>query len=141
MRTKVPLSNVCKFDFGNGANRSVSLDFSLVSTQLTKTALSSFSAVSDAWRLCLCDAYWHFSTDGYHFLLCCELLRYSAERLIGSSVEAGTNNTALCFRAAIHRLLNCLIHSNLSECTLGATMDCILSVHKPDVPLRLALSI
>ena len=40
------LPNVCKFDFDNGANRSMSFDFIIVSTQLTKAALSFFSAVS-----------------------------------------------------------------------------------------------
>ena len=43
------LTNVCKFDFGNGANRSISLDFSLVSTQLPKAAVSIFSAVSRSY--------------------------------------------------------------------------------------------
>ena len=40
------LPNVWKFDFGNGANRSISLDSSLVFTQLMKTALSFFYAVN-----------------------------------------------------------------------------------------------
>ena len=45
------LSNVCKFDFGNGANRSISLDFSIVSTQLTKAAWPFFSAVSRSYAM------------------------------------------------------------------------------------------
>ena len=43
------LPNVSKLDFGNGANRSMSLDFSIVSTQLTKAALTFFSAVSRSY--------------------------------------------------------------------------------------------
>ena len=39
-------TNGCKLDFGNGANKSISFDFSLFSAKLTKAALPLFSAVS-----------------------------------------------------------------------------------------------
>ena len=38
--------NGCKLDFGNGANKSISFDFSLFSAKLTKAALPLFSAAS-----------------------------------------------------------------------------------------------
>ena len=38
--------NGCKVDSGNGANKSISFDFSLFSAKLTKAALPLFSAMS-----------------------------------------------------------------------------------------------
>ena len=38
--------NGCRLDFGNGANKSISFDFSPFSAKLTKAALPLFSAVS-----------------------------------------------------------------------------------------------
>ena len=44
-----------------------------------------------------------------------QLLGSSAPQLFSSSVEADTNNIAVCLRVTIRRLLNCLIHRNWSD--------------------------
>ena len=43
--------NVRKLDFGNGANKSISFDFSMFTTQLTKAALAFFYAVSKSFGM------------------------------------------------------------------------------------------